>query len=104
VAKRRVGKHIVDVSLDSLDVATVRAKTPVKTGRLRDGWHIDADGQVSNEVEYATEIEFGTVSRPGAFMAERSVPEIAQRLAKRIAEQIDRPGLIVLPEIKLGIR
>lgn len=104
MTRKKVGRHTVDISLDSLDVATVRAKTPVKTGRLRDGWEVDAEGNLVNEVEYAAEVEFGTVNTPGRFMAEQSLPEMGQRLAKRIAEQINRPGILILPVLKVRIR
>lgn len=103
MATEKVGNKTVKVEFDALDVNIIRLKTPVDTGRLRDGFVLTIDGDIINEVEYAGYVEQGTVNMPGVFMVERSLPEIAERLAKRVAEQIDEPGLIVLPEIKIKI-
>lgn len=103
MAKVRVGNKIIDIELDIIDVSIIRTKTPVKTGALRDNFDIDIDGNIINLLDYAPLVEFGTDDRPGAFMATRSLDEIGERLAKRIAEQINQPGLIVLPEITLKV-
>lgn len=101
--KQKVGRHTIDVTLDDLDVASIRAKTPVKTGQLRDGFLLTTDGFIINDVEYATVVEFGSVDKPGVFMVERSAPDMARRLGERIAKQIDQPGLIILPEIRIKV-
>ncbi len=88
-----VGKRTVNVTFDAIDVAVIKLKTPVKTGLLRDSFTLDGDAIV-NPVDYADEVEYGTMNTPGAFMIERSLKEIGERLAKRVADQIDGPGLI----------
>ena len=102
--RHKIGNHIIDVSMDAIDVATIRAKTPVITGRLRDGFELTSDGNIINEVPYAALVEWGTVKMAGRFMVERSVDEIARRLRKKIIEQINRPGLITLPDIRIRLR
>ena len=99
----KVGNKIVKVNLDAIDVQTIRSKTPVDTGNLRDGFVVDIEGDIINDVDYADEVEFGTTKMPGAFMVERSLDEIGERLGKRIAEQIDQPGLITLPDITIKV-
>lgn len=99
----KVGNKTIKVELDALDVATIRAKTPVVTGQLRDGFDITTNGDIENDVEYADEVEFGTNNKPGHFMVERSLSEIGDRLVKRIAEQIDQNDLIKLPDIIIKI-
>lgn len=103
MSKYKVGDLVIEVALDAIDVSVIRAKTPVRTGNLRDGFDIDLDGNITNLVDYADEVEYGTVNRPGAFMVERSLPEIEERLVERIAEQIDRPGIIKLPDLVIKV-
>lgn len=99
MSTERVGKKEIQIRLDIIDVQIIQAKTPVVTGNLRDKFEVDPDGNIINFVDYVEKIEFGTTQFPGAFMVERSVEEIGQRLAKKVAEQINRPGLIVFPDI-----
>ena len=57
-----------------LDAAV--ALTPVRTGRLRDGWRIAAGGdgpRVVNAVPYAAAVEYGDRGRPGRPMARAAV-------------------------------
>lgn len=93
----------VATELDVFDVETIRLKTPVITGILRDGFKVDSDGDISNDVDYADAVELGTSDRPGVFMVERSADEIGERLARRMAEQIERPGFFKLPVITIKV-
>jgi len=50
--------------------------TPVRTGRLRNGWRSQRDGhdgRVSNDVEYARFVEYGTRRQRPAAMLGRAV-------------------------------
>ena len=103
MSTQKVGRKTVKIEFDIIDVDIIRAKTPVDTGRLRDDFAVDINGDIINEVEYAGWVELGTTKMPGSFMVTQSLGEIGERLAKKIAEQINQPGLIILPEIKIKI-
>ena len=103
MAKVKIGNKEVDVAFDTIDIDIIRSKTPVQTGNLRDNFTLTIDGEIENPVDYADEVEFGTTSKPGVFMVERSLDEIGERLAERMADQINQPGLIKLPEIILKV-
>jgi len=103
MTKVKVGDIFVDVAFDILDVQIIQLKTPVKTGQLRDGFKLDLSGNILNNVDYADKVEFGTIDRPGAFMVHRSIPEMQGRLAKRLAERIDTPGLVILPTVHIKV-
>jgi HK97 gp10 family phage protein len=53
-----------------------RAGTPVRSGRLRNGWRVgrgaDGDPTVVNDVEYARFVEYGTRHMPPAAMLGRA--------------------------------
>lgn len=98
----RIGNKNIRIRFDQQDVNTIKDKTPVDTGRLRDGWELN-DDEIINEVEYAGYVEYGTIHMPGAFMVERSIPEIQERLAERIANDLNQPGLITLPDIVIKV-
>lgn len=57
-----------------------RARTPVRTGRLRRGWQVVANGpaglRVENVEPYAETVELGTRERPGAHMLGLAVQEV----------------------------
>jgi len=100
--KVRLGDKIIDIELDIIDVDTIKLKTPVKTGKLRDGWRVD-DGDIVNEVDYADKVENGTVETPGHFMAERSVPQMEDRMQDKVQRQLDEPGVLELPDVRIII-
>jgi len=92
--KLKIGIAEADASFDMTDVAEIRAKTPVVTGNLRDGFRIDLDGNIENEVDYADEVEFGTHKSPGRFMVHQSIDTIANRLVGRINRQFATKKLL----------
>ena len=98
----RIGDLVViDVGANIVDVDLIRAKTPVKTGRLREGFRLD-DGDIVNEVEYVNVVEYGTATRPGVYMIARSIPEIADRIMKRVNDQLR--GKKLLPDETIHVR
>jgi hypothetical protein len=92
--KFKLGDVEFEASLDAQDVEIIRAKTPVVTGRLRDGFHLNAEGGIDNDVEYGPEVELGTSTRPGRFMVEQSLNEIEGRAAKHVIEKIEERKII----------
>jgi hypothetical protein len=55
-------------------VDDVRSATPVKTGKLRDGWRADVtddDAEVSNDVDYAEHVDEGTKHMSGRHMSDK---------------------------------
>jgi hypothetical protein len=103
MSKVQVGNLTVIMAFDVIDVDIIQLKTPVQTGALRDGFTIDLEGDIINMVDYADEVEFGTTDTPGRFMVTQSLGQISERLAKRMAEQIDNPKIVTLPEIKIEV-
>jgi len=62
--RRAVDRGIGEISDQVAD--DLRGRTPVETGRLREGWQVgrgDRDGEreVTNDVPYARYVEFGTI-------------------------------------------
>ena len=61
------------------------ARTPVATGRLRDGWRIEPGGdgsvRVVNDVPYAASVEYGSRARPARPMARPAVLQVSARVA-----------------------
>lgn len=59
-----------------------RAGTPVRSGRLRNGWRVsrggDGDPMVVNDVEYARFVEYGTRHRPPVAMLGRATANYRQ--------------------------
>ena len=58
---------------------TVRDKTPVKTGKARDGWTLDllpGKAIISNDVEYITYLELGTPTMRPRGMVSTTLAEI----------------------------
>jgi hypothetical protein len=75
------------VKRDFIDefVKRVQQKTPVLTGRLRDGWEGDVNQMsVSNNVEYAEFVEFGTERTPPVAMLRTTIEESEQIFNKVI--------------------
>ena len=103
MASIKVGNITLKVAFDVIDIDIIQLKTPVRSGALRDGFIIDVEGAIVNNVDYASFVEFGTVNMAGRFMVTQSLPEIGERLAKKLAEQLDTPKLITLPELKIKV-
>lgn len=64
----------------------VKEKTPVKTGRARDGWQVEQDikqvgdtGRIVNEVPYIGWLNFGTDRMSGHHMVERTLQEVSKK-------------------------
>jgi HK97 gp10 family phage protein len=73
VIDRRAPRHAVDTGIRQVAeqvAADARARTPVRTGRLAQGWRVEASRRnpasyvVTNNVYYARFVEFGTRRRP----------------------------------------
>jgi len=98
----KIGKNVyVDVGANMVDVNIIQAKTPVRTGALRDGFYIN-DGDICNDVDYVDVVENGTPHRRGVYMIERSLPEISRRVEKRVYDQLADKKL--LPDITIKVR
>lgn len=85
----RFAARLSGLSADAADgaaaavLAEAAARTPVATGRLRDGWRIDREDpvvqRVVNDVPYAAAVEYGDRARPGRAMARGAVAAVALR-------------------------
>ncbi|AWJ93842.1 hypothetical protein Sp245p_28905 (plasmid) [Azospirillum baldaniorum] len=66
-------------------LAEATKMTPVDTGRLRAGWKFDHDDrldgrwEISNPVEYAVHVEFGTPKMAARLMLTRAVQRVMAR-------------------------
>lgn len=88
----------IDISLEMVDVFTIQAITPVDTGELRDGFFVDRDGTIKNFTFYGDWVEKGTSKMRGRWMVARSIPQIGQRMARKVGDQIDRAKIFDLPK------
>lgn len=109
----KIGKLSVDIGLKEPEVKIIQAKTPVRTGTLRDGFKLDGKGGIINDVYYGIYVELGTgpyykgelgpgSGRPwgmrGRYMVERSMEEMRWSVIKRILEQLDIRRMVELPD------
>lgn len=68
-------------------IEVLRAATPVKTGRLRDGWYarFERDGlYFVNEVEYLPFVEEGTVHMAPRFFVRNALPVLAREVESAV--------------------
>ena len=92
--------HAVEAS--ALDYQnTVRERTPVDTGHLRNGWTVrvlgEAEREVFNPVVYALRRNYGfagtdslgrTYNEPGAFFAEHAADDVRPRFIERLRQAL----------------
>lgn len=95
---RKVRGQNIDIALETIDVVAIRIRTPVKTGLLRDNFHVDSRGRIVNPTFYGDWIERGTSSIAPRFMTAKAIPEIARRLERKVGKQIDEAKLLDLPK------
>ena len=90
---RAAAREAVGLVGDEL-LTTVKANTPVRSGRLRSAWRIDPAGgdarTLTNETEYAAVVEYGSLGRIGARMAGRSVGLLQGRLGQVFEAALSR--------------
>ncbi|BBK30583.1 bacteriophage HK97-gp10 putative tail-component [Stella humosa] len=85
---RRLERLAPDVALAAANAVRDAAadRSPVRTGRLRDGWTVEAGGdgpvRVFNVVPYAAAIEYGNRGRPARPMARPAVLAVAVALPR----------------------
>jgi hypothetical protein len=87
-ADRFLGEKI-NLDFDDLDITTIRVRTPVVTGFLQRNFVLE-NGHIVNETLYGDYVERGTSKMAPRFMVARSIPFIANRLARRVGEQLMR--------------
>lgn len=105
MSKVLIGKAVVNLTFDAIDVDIVQSDTPVVTGNLRDHFQVEfGTGDIINPVEYADEVEFGTVDRPGRFMATQNLPELGERMVERIEKQLASQMIISPIDIRIVIK
>ncbi len=103
---RKIRGQDIDISLNKGDIDKIIPRTPEKTGKLKGGFTIDNSGRIVNPVFYGDWQERGFIHHvsgkriPGKFMVFDSIPEIAERFEKRVADQLDAVQLLDLPKIK----
>jgi hypothetical protein len=72
--------------------ARVKARTPVDTGALQEGWEFqmkDQDVEVRNRLPYASYVERGTEKMEGRFMLATTADE-AEQIAQVARERAER--------------
>lgn len=89
----RMAAELGRLAPDAADRAAVAARdaaaarAPVRSGRLRDGWRIEAAGatvRVVNAVPYAPAVEYGSRDRPGRPMARPAAQAAAQAVVEAV--------------------
>ena len=88
----------IDIALESVDIVSIRIRTPKVTGNLQDGFYIDSKGRAVNEVYYGDYVERGTTLMAPRFMVARAIPEIADRMIRKVGKQLDEIKLLDLPK------
>jgi hypothetical protein len=54
-------------------VTKLRDETPIDTGEARDGWRIDENGNIVNDVEHITPLNDGHSQQAPAFFIEKTL-------------------------------
>lgn len=87
-----VKRAIDDATLETLKFGrgAIADFTPVDTGLLQSSWFDNNQNTIYNEVPYSVYVEEGTVKMAGRFMAERSVPAIADYYERMLSEKLER--------------
>jgi hypothetical protein len=72
-----------------------KRRCPVDTGRLRSGFEIDwkageVTGKIYNQVQYATDVEFGVGGRSGVFMLTNAVNEELPNFKKNVEKALKK--------------
>ena len=88
----------IDIALEQVDVVCIQDKTPVVTGDLKKGFKLDSAGRIVNEVYYGDYVERGTTKMGPRFMVARAIPEIADRMIRKVGKQLDEIKLLDLPK------
>lgn len=77
----------------SWGVLRIKARSPVKTGRLRDGWQANLEGyglRIENPVPYTIYQEMGTRRFPGRHMLSSTYPEIVEEFRKQLSKEVGK--------------
>lgn len=72
-------------------LALVKARTPVDTARLHEGWQASLEGggiRWTNNTPYAAYVEFGTKKMAPRHMLTRSLPDIAEVFTEELYKDI----------------
>ena len=109
---RSVARETVEETARQL-AARAAGLSPVRTGRLKAGWLVaDDPGQgtdkdeiepetggyvryVVNDTPYALEVELGTLGRPGRYMAQQAVEQVAGQMRELFAAKLIRRAIII---------
>lgn len=111
----RIGHIYVDIGLTQTEVDIIKAKTPVRTGVLRDGFKLQIDGSIINRVKYGIFVELGTGEYyegelgpplrpgwprgfPGRYMVTRSMDEMADSVLARVLKDDELRKVLELPD------
>jgi len=69
----------------------IQAKTPVRTGRLKNSIHYNPSTRsIETDVEYATIAEFGTSTRPGRFFFTSSIIQIIKLMRQKLTRKFQK--------------
>lgn len=77
----------------SWGVLRIKARSPVKTGRLRDGWQANLEGyglRIENPVPYTIFQEMGTKHFPGKQMLSSTYPEIVEEFKRNLVKEVSK--------------
>lgn len=107
--KVKIGKATIDIAFNKGDIDIIKAKTPVVTGKLKRGFKLDSSGNIVNDVDYATYVEFGHHTRSGSWvpaqgMIMKSTGEIGKRVLERVRKQLKGQKVLVPTKIDIKIQ
>lgn len=109
----KIGNLNIDIGFKQPEIEILKQATPVRTGNLKDGWTIQADGSIINPVSYGIFVEFGTGpfyqgelgpgtgqawGFPGRFMVRDSIQKLINSITDRVLKSMDLRKLLKLPD------
>lgn len=86
MAEIRVTIKELGIKFTRAELAIVKRNTPVRTGKLRRGWHL-VNGDLVNKVKYCEFVEFGTKFMAARNYTKRSMNALLQSVTIRLLMQ-----------------
>lgn len=103
MAELRISLKPTNLRFTRVELAIIKAATPVRTGKLRRGWRIDANGDLVNRVDYAEFVEFGTRKMSARHFVQKAMGALLKSVTVRLLLQT-KEGEKLLNAITLNVQ
>lgn len=91
------------IKFTNAELAIVKRNTPVATGKLKRGWHINGRGELVNKVPYVEFVEFGTKHMAARNFVKRSLDAIMRSVITRLLLKTPE-GKKLLDVVKMKVK